>query len=123
VRVEGLGYLVGIARGWQTRADVKELPDATLTSKVADDAGQERSIGPRTGHHLRAVRRDLLGRLPVGRKVIFAPEPYVVDPGRVSEPRVEPGGCDVASCRPCLVLVCARSRSHAGDATVGPRPM
>jgi len=120
---DGLGHLVGTAGGRQARADIQELPDHALPGQVANRAGEEGTVGACSGGHLGAASSDLSGDPAVSRIMVFAPEPYVVDPGRVSDPRVEPGRCDVASCRPCLVLVCARSWSHAGDATDGSRPM
>jgi hypothetical protein len=88
---DGLGDLVSVARSGQTRADVEKLPDAALTGKVADGAGQERPVGPRAGDHLRPVRSNFLGRFPVGRIMIFPADPDRVDTSRMRYRRVEPG--------------------------------
>jgi hypothetical protein len=45
LRRDGLGDLVGIARGGNAGADVEELPDARVGGEVADGASEERPVG------------------------------------------------------------------------------
>jgi hypothetical protein len=63
---------VGAAGRRQARADVEELAYPSLTSQVADSAGQERPVRPSAGDHLRGAGRDLLSRLAVGRMAVLA---------------------------------------------------
>jgi hypothetical protein len=91
VRCDGLRGLMRAARRRQPGADIEKLADPCLGGEVLDHPGQEGAVGPRPGHHLRAVIHDLFGHLAVSREMILAAQPVPVHPRRVGHRRVERG--------------------------------
>ena len=69
-----LGDLVGVARGWDAGADVKELPDARLSDQVADGAAEKGAVGAGRGPRRWHRRDDVIAKHPVGGVVVaFTP--------------------------------------------------
>jgi len=81
--------LVRVVRARYSGADVEELPDAGLFDQVLDRAGEECPVGAHRGDQI-GVRLDrrVAGRA-VGRVVVLAAKPVVVDPGDVGDAGVE----------------------------------
>jgi len=121
---------VGGAGGGQPGANVQELPDAALTGQVTYHAAQERTVGPRPGDHLRALPDHRFGGPPVGREMVLAPQPVVIDPGRVRNGGVKPhpgaGGSRRVNDRPDSPAAllgsegCSRKSHHPGGPMAGP---
>jgi len=84
-----LGDLMGVLRGGQAGADVKELADPRLGRKIAHGPPQEGAVSAHAGEDDRADLDDRLGGGPVGGKVVLAAEQVVVHAGRVSGADVE----------------------------------
>src|SRR5262245_23096343 len=89
LRRRPLGDLVGVVRGRPPRADVGELPDSRLPDQVPDGPAEERRLGADAGQDGRVRGDHLLGGFPVGRVVVPAAEPEVIDPRDVRHAGVE----------------------------------
>jgi len=83
VLIDGLGDLVHVLLGGQTRADVEELPDARLLSEPAHRLDEQPPVGLRPYPDLRHPLEDLFGRLAVGGVVVLAAQEVVVHAGDV----------------------------------------
>src|SRR6185437_5114008 len=69
--------------------DVEELPDARADQE-AHGAAEEGAVGPyRLGQLGIGLQREL-GGLPVGREVVLAAQPGVIDTRRVGPARIDP---------------------------------
>src|SRR6185437_2372969 len=85
----GLCDLVGVARGRQPGADVEELTDALGSRQVAHRPGQERPVGL-GGQPDAGIDADCgVPGAPVGREVVLAAQPVVVDARDVRHVDVE----------------------------------
>jgi hypothetical protein len=97
---------VSVVRGRDAGADVQELPDARLAGQVTHRAGEELPVGPGPRGHARIGCGGLLGGLPVSGVVVLAAQPVVINPGLVSDARVEGG----------VIVPGARSAARTGPA-------
>jgi len=83
---------VHVRAGGQARADVQELPDASLARQVR---GHPPHHGPVSAHpdgHVRVAGDRRLGGPAIGLEVVLAAENVVVDPGRMGHGRIDLGG-------------------------------
>jgi hypothetical protein len=76
LRVDGLGDLVSISRGWQAQTDIQKLADPPLTRQVPHRPGQKGPVRPGAGHHLRTAGGDFLSGPAVGGVRVLPPDPY-----------------------------------------------
>ena len=90
VRRDRLGDFMGVVRRWNPGSDVQELPDPCFAGKIAHGPGQEGPIRPHAEPQTRSGGEHAFGCLPVGGEIVFAPEPVVVDTGRMRDRRVNP---------------------------------
>jgi hypothetical protein len=86
-RGERLNHLVDVRLGRDAGADVEELPDARLGRQPRHGAAQERPVRADVADHGRPDLHDGLGCLAVGREIVLAAQPVVVDPGRMRHVR------------------------------------
>jgi alditol oxidase len=89
LRRDRLGDLVGVARRRDAGADVEELPDPRLGGEVADDAAEERPVGPRGERPLGVDLECHLGLGPVGGVIVLAAKQVVVNPRLMRDAGVE----------------------------------
>jgi D-alanine-D-alanine ligase len=83
--------LVGVVGRRDPGAQVEELPDPALRDEVADRAAEEFPVGPDVPDDRRPHGDDGFGRRLVGREVVLAAQPVVVDAGGMRHRRVEAG--------------------------------
>jgi len=95
---DGLSDLMGGPRARQAGTDIKELPDASLDGQVGDRAAEEIPALARRGPPVRIHAQPLLGRFPVGGKMIFAAEYVILHPRRV-------GDANVKTDQRCVILL------------------
>ena len=84
-----LRHLMGVVHGGQAGADVEELPDARVGRQVMHDGGEEHPDAAGDVGHGGHDGEHFLGGDPVGREVVLAAEPVVVDARRVRHADVE----------------------------------
>jgi hypothetical protein len=81
-RIDRLGYLVGVLRSRQARADVHELSDALIRHPV-HRPGQEQAILPHFGWQQRIGLQQPIGLIPVSGEIVLAAQPVVIDAGNI----------------------------------------
>src|ERR1700722_12616192 len=88
VRGDLLNHLMQVRPGGNTRTDIEELP-YPLGSQVRHRAAHEVTVGPDLADDGRPDGDDGLGCAAIGRVIVLAAEPVVIDASRVSEAGVE----------------------------------
>ena len=81
-RIDRLGYLVGVLRSRQARADVHELPDAPFRHPV-HRPGQEQAVLPHFGRQRRIGLQQPIGLITVSGEIVLAAQPVVIDAGNI----------------------------------------
>ena len=86
--VARLGDLMHVRAARQPAADIEELADPGIAQE-SHRAHHELAITAHGVQDLRHHPQHLLGRCPVGAEVVFAAQPVVIHPGRVSNIRAD----------------------------------
>jgi hypothetical protein len=84
-----LGDLVRVVRRGDAGADVEELADPGLLGQVADGAGEEPPVRLDPPAQAGGDGQDAFGGFAVGREIVLAAQPVVVDAGRVGDRGVD----------------------------------
>ena len=91
-RVDALGDLMHVLRGWQPGADVKQLPDPGVPHQVADHPAEQCPLPAHARLDSRHRSGDPLAVDPVDGEVVLAAKQVVVDPRHIGPRRHHAGG-------------------------------